>query len=90
MVIEELESEVTTCSLTVHPAENGYLVATLGKLKAVRKGPDHPLLLCRWPRILVPLTDTPQSIESYKELIFTFTFYTKAVHNQTLGNKRTA
>ena len=30
------------CSLTVHPTANGYLVATLGKLKAAKKGTDHP------------------------------------------------
>ena len=30
------------CSLTVHPAANWCLVATLGKLKAARKGTGHP------------------------------------------------
>ena len=34
------------CSLTVHPEANGYLVATLGKLKAARKGTGHPASLC--------------------------------------------
>ena len=39
-------------SLTVHPAANGYLVATLGKLKAARKGTGHPTSLCRRLRII--------------------------------------
>ena len=30
------------CSPTVHPPANGYLVATLGQLKAARKGTGHP------------------------------------------------
>ena len=34
------------CSLTVHPAANGYLMETLGKLKAARKGTGHPTSLC--------------------------------------------
>ena len=45
-------------SLIVHPAANGYLVATLGKLKAARKG-SHSTSLCRRLRISVPLTGTP-------------------------------
>ena len=48
------------CSLTVHPAANGYLVATLGKLRAARKGTGHPTSLCRRLRISVPLMGTPQ------------------------------
>ena len=47
------------CSPTVHPAASGYLVATLGKLKAARKGTSHPTSLCRRLRISVPLTATP-------------------------------
>ena len=35
------------CSLTVHPTTNWYLVATLGKLKAARKGTGYPTSLCR-------------------------------------------
>ena len=34
---------LTKCSLTVHPAANGYLVATLGDMKAARKGTGHPI-----------------------------------------------
>ena len=34
-------------SPTVHPAANGYLVATLGKLKTARKGTGHPTSVCR-------------------------------------------
>ena len=41
------------CLLTVHPAVNGYLVATLGKLKAARKGTGHPTSLRRRLRISV-------------------------------------
>ncbi|XP_060769442.1 uncharacterized protein LOC132873589 isoform X6 [Neoarius graeffei] len=37
-------------SLPVHPAVNGDLVETLGKLKVARKGNGHPTSLCRWPR----------------------------------------
>ena len=33
---------LTKCSLTVHPAANGYLVATPGGYR--RKGTDHPTL----------------------------------------------
>ena len=47
------------CSFTVHPAADGYLVATLGKLKAVRKGTGHPTSLCRWPRISAPSNRHP-------------------------------
>ena len=35
------------CSLTVHPAANGYLAATLGRLRAAKKGICHPTSLCR-------------------------------------------
>ena len=62
------------CSLTAHPAANGYLVGTLGKLKAARKGTGHPTSLCRRLRISVSLTGTPQRTESYTGLTFTFTF----------------
>ena len=41
------------CSLTAHLAANGNLVATLGKLKAARKGTGHPTSLCRRLRISV-------------------------------------
>ena len=51
------------CSLTVHPAANGYLVATLGKLKAARKGTGHPTSLCQRLRISVSLTGTPPTYE---------------------------
>ena len=30
------------CSLTVHPAANGYLMATLAKLTVAKKGTGHP------------------------------------------------
>ena len=40
-------------SLTVHPAANGYPVATLGKIKAARKGTGHPTSLCRRLRISI-------------------------------------
>ena len=46
------------CALTVHTAANGYLVATLGKLKAARKGTGHPTSLCRRLRISVLLAVT--------------------------------
>ena len=35
------------CSPTVHPAANGYLVATLGKLKVAREETGHPTSLCQ-------------------------------------------
>ena len=41
------------CSLIVHPAGNGYPVATLGKLKAARKGTGSPASLSRRLRIFV-------------------------------------
>ena len=41
------------CSLTVHPAANGYPVPTLGKLKVARKGTGHSTSLCRRLRISV-------------------------------------
>ena len=47
------------CSPTVHLAANGYLVATLGKLNAARKGTGHPTSLYRRLRISVPLMGTP-------------------------------
>ena len=40
-------------SLIVHPAANGYLVVTLRKLKAARKGTGHPTSLRRRLRISV-------------------------------------
>ena len=60
------------CSLTVYPAANGYLVATLGKLKAARKGTGHPTSLCRRLRISVPPAGSPQRTESRMGLIYTF------------------
>ena len=33
---------LTECSLTVHPAANGYLAVTPGEIKAARKGIGHP------------------------------------------------
>ena len=51
------------CSLTVHPAAHGYLVATLGKLKAARKGTGHPTSLCWRLKITGPPTGTPPTYE---------------------------
>ena len=39
-------------------AANEYLMATLGKLKAPRKGTSHPTSLCWRLRISIPLTGT--------------------------------
>ena len=43
------------CSLTVHPSANGYLVATLGKLKAAKNGTGqiNKASLCRRLKISV-------------------------------------
>ena len=61
------------CSSTIHPAANRYLVATLGKLEAARKGTGHPTSLCRRLRISVPPTGTPPMYGIVRHLYLTLT-----------------
>ena len=70
------------CSLTVRPATNGYLVATLMKLKAMRKGTGYPISLYRPLRVSVVFNrhSPTQAIALQTNLCFylLIKFYSKA------------
>ena len=60
------------CSLTVHPAVNGYLVVTLGKLKVARKGTGHPTSLCHeWDHQM----GTIAYLLSFHYILFVFHYF---------------
>ena len=66
-------SRIISGMLIVHQAANGYLVATLGKLKAARNGTGHPSSLCRRLRVSALSNNhpPPHRMESYMGLTFT-------------------